>query len=137
MRKLTDHMVAGDSANHQLTIEVMDEPGQGGAHYRYDIYGFDTRGNPAEKCNGPETDYVWLGLPVIFQNGPIKEVGVNGVTHEAFLAILIDRFRSFQAGPYNNEENQNVLHYLEQAMFWMHERTRKRLARGVEGTHQK
>ena len=31
MRKLSDHIVEGDAANHQLTIEIGDEPGDGGA----------------------------------------------------------------------------------------------------------
>jgi hypothetical protein len=34
----------------------------------------------------------------LFQNGPIAEVGVNGVTHEVLLAIVADRLRSFQKG---------------------------------------
>ncbi len=36
-RILTDHIVEGDSANHQLVIEVIDAPGQGGANHRYQI----------------------------------------------------------------------------------------------------
>src|SRR5260370_33165503 len=39
MRTLTDHIVEGDSVNHQLVIEVTDEPGQGGANHRYEITG--------------------------------------------------------------------------------------------------
>jgi hypothetical protein len=40
VRTLTDHIVEGDSANHQLTITVTDEPGAGGANHRYVIDGF-------------------------------------------------------------------------------------------------
>lgn len=131
MRKLNDHIVEGDSANHQLTITVEDEPGQGGANHRYIIDGYDTHNNPAAFG----ADYT--GLTVIFQNGPIKEVGVNGVTHEALLAILIDRLRSFQAGPYSNRANAIALTHLEEALMWLQQRTRERIKRGVEGTHNK
>lgn len=34
MRKITDHIVEGDSAP-QLDIEVTDEPGHGGANHNY------------------------------------------------------------------------------------------------------
>ena len=72
----------------------------------------------------------------MFQQGPIGEVGVNGVTHEALLAILVDRMRSFQAGPYACRENALVLTKLEEAQQWLLSRTRARMVRGVEGTHQ-
>lgn len=85
MRAVTDHIVEGDSANHQLTIEVTDEAGQGGANHKYEI----------RKPHGNGADFPLL-CAVNFQNGPIKEFGVNGVTQEALLAIVIDRLRSFQ-----------------------------------------
>ena len=37
-----------------------------------------------------------------FQNGPIAEAGVNGLTHEALLAVLEDRLVGFQSGPYHH-----------------------------------
>lgn len=122
MRKLTDHIVEGDSVNHQLTIEVMDEPGSGGANHKYKIIG-----------PPPETS---VDTDISFQNGPIKEVGVNGITHEALLAIVIDRLRSFQAGPFATEANQRALDGCEVALHQLQLRTRERLARGVEGTLQ-
>ncbi len=136
MRTLTDHIVEGDSANHQLTIEVRDEPGQGGACHRYDITGFDTKGNPGED-DGSGYRASFARSIVLFQNGPIKEVGVNGVTHEALLAILIDRLKSFQAGPFACEANTIALGHLDHALAHLQKRTRERIARGVEGTHAK
>ncbi len=138
MRQLTDHIVEGDSANHQLTITVLDEPGQGGACHRYDISGIDTSTNVGEDSlarvlPGSERTVV----PLLFQNGPIKEVGVNGITHEALLAILIDRLRSFQAGPYANRANAIALTHGEEMLMWLQQRTRERIKRGVEGTHAK
>lgn len=140
MRKLTDHIVSGDQAA-QLTIEVLDEPGQGGANHLYRITGLDVGKNPSyEPCagekpgnyDGPE-DAQW----VMFQNGPIKEFGVNGVTQEALLAIVIDRLRSFQAGPFAGDYNARALTHCEQALGWLQQRTLDRISRGVEGTNRK
>ena len=132
MRQLTDHIAS--SANNELVITVQDEPGQGGACHRYDVTGFDTYNNPAhydkDSYGAPFTR-----LPIIFQNGPIKEVGVNGVTGEELIAVVIDRLRGFQSGPYKCRENPIALTELEQALMWLQSRTRARIARGVEGTH--
>lgn len=72
-----------------------------------------------------------------FQSGPIKEAGVNGVTNEVLIAIVTDRLRSFQASKYACRENALALTKLEEALHWLHTRTREREARGVEGTHEK
>lgn len=127
MRELTDHVVPGDSANYQLTITVTDEPGAGGANHAYSIE-WDTPDNEYSTI-----DQVFIG----FQNGPIKESGVNGVTQEALLAIVIDRLRSFQAGPFSCRENAIALTHVEEALMWLQRRTVARIKRGVEGTHNK
>jgi hypothetical protein len=129
MRKLTSHVV--NPANDRLTIEVLDGPGQGNACHRYEISGFTVVGNPGVV---PDDDDKCV---VLFQNGPIGEggVGVNGVTHEALLAILIDRLEGFQAGQYRCRENALALTHLQDAVHWLAHRTRERMARGVEGTH--
>lgn len=133
MRELTSHKV--NPANDTLKIEVVDEPGSGGAHHRYDITGFDTENNPSAATGG------WgkasFGRTIIlFQNGPINEVGVNGITHEALLAILEDRLACFQAGPFKCDENARALYHIRQAQEAMKSRTTRRMAQGVEGTHQ-
>ncbi len=117
MRELTDHIVSGDQAV-QLKISVTDEPGAGGANHSYRVTG----------PNATKTD-------IEFQNGPIKEVGVNGLTQETLLAIVIDRLRSFQAGPYSCRENAIALTHCEEALMWLQRRTVGRIKRGVEGTH--
>lgn len=124
MREITDHKV--NPANDQLKLLVIDEPGAGGAHHEYEIV------FPYQHEMG--AGYVWQ---ISFQNGPINEVGVNGLTHEVLLAILIDRMRCFQAGPYANEFNAAALEGLENAQTALLNRTRERMARGVEGTHAK
>lgn len=116
MRELSGHKVNG--CNDGLAIMVLDEPGSGGASHKYLISGGK-----------------YINCAVEFQNGPIPEVGTNGVTHEALLAIVIDRLESFQAGPYQCEENATALSCLLLAQAALKSRTEKRLARGVEGTH--
>ena len=133
MRLITSHQV--NPANDRLIIEVLDEPGAGGAHHLYKISGFNTGTNPSD----PFKDH--YGKPaehghIIFQNGPIQEAGVNGLTHEALLAILIDRLQSFQAGPYACLENECALNHLKDGQEALLSRTRARMQRGVEGTHK-
>ena len=71
-----------------------------------------------------------------FQNGPIGEVGWNGVIDEALTAILIDRLETWQAGQYANRENALVKTALEESLLWRLKRTLDREARNVEGTHK-
>lgn len=130
MRELTGHRV--NPANDVLKIEVLDEPGAGGANHLYDISGFNSTTNASFKDLGWPAEHSTL----LFQNGPIAGVGVNGITHEALLAILIDRLEAFQAGPYANEYNQGALTNLRNAQEMLLARTRHRMDRGVEGTHQ-
>lgn len=134
MRTLTDHQV--NPANDTLTITVLDEPGSGGASHRYEISGFIVDTNPSGRNPDdftPQQDS--RPAVILFQNGPIPENGVNGVTQEALLAIVADRLRCFQAGPYASDDNAMALQHVEQAMRWLHKRTLERMARGVEGTH--
>ena len=116
MRALTEHRV--NPVNDQLSITVLDEPGGGGASHLYQVAGF-------------------AGEPVVirFQNGPINEAGVNGLTHEVLLAAVADRLRSFQKGPYSSRYNALALTHIEEAQNWLNRRTLERMARGVEGTH--
>jgi hypothetical protein len=102
MRTLEDFKV--NPANDKLSVTVTDEPGAGGAHHLYMIEGFDTSSNascPFVKRHGAPAKHA----TILFQNGPIAEKGVNGITHEVLLSIICDRLRSFQAGPYASREN--------------------------------
>lgn len=71
------------------------------------------------------------------QDGPIKEVGVNGITNEILLAVVIDRLECFQAGQFACEENAFALEAIKSALSMLQYRTQRRLERGVEGTHNK
>ena len=116
MRTIETHAVNG--LNEALTLDVLDEPGQGGACHHYRV-----SWTPAETCN------------IHFQNGPIKEFGVNGISGEALLAIVRDRLECFQRGPYVCETNQQALDHVVAAMGALESRTRERVDRGVEGTN--
>lgn len=134
MREITTHKV--NPANDKIDILVNDQPGAGGANHRYELTGFDTRDNPSSAdAYGYASSF--SKQVILFQNGPIAKSGVNGITQEALLAIVIDRLQSFQAGPFACRENALALTKCEEALHWLHHRTRARMARGVEGTLNK
>lgn len=124
MREITSHKV--NPANDVLKISVLDEPGAGGANHHYMVTLPDWTRAP----DGSGAKGVW---DINFQNGPIAEHGVNGITQEALLAIVADRLEAFQTGPFACMENQNALEHVRDAMTWLQSRTKARMARGVEG----
>lgn len=134
IRSITDHII--NPCNDKLTISVTDEPEAGGANNAYLVTGFDPVSNSSLdglKDTGGKT----AGQGILFQNGPINEKGVNGITQEVLLAIVADRLRSFQAGPFACRENALALTKIEEAMHWLQQRTIARMRRGVEGTNIK
>ena len=72
---------------------------------------------------------------VIFQKGPIKENGVNGVSNEDLLVMVIDRLYSFQDSPFKCRENAIAITKLEEALMWLGKRTADRERKNIEGTH--
>jgi hypothetical protein len=108
------------TSDPNISIRVLDEPGPGGASHRYELMA--------------RTDTSDVYTQIKFQKGPIAEEGVNGLTQEALLAIVEDRLKCFQAGPYSCRENAVALTKVQEAMMWLNKRTADRVARGVEGT---
>lgn len=100
------------------TIYCHDDPGSGGACHRYSV------------CSN-EIDAIHA--TVAFQNGPIKEAGVNGCHNEDFIAIVVDRLRGFQSGDFSCRENAIAITKLEETLHWLNHRTSDRIARDVEG----
>ena len=123
-REITTHKVNG--CNAEIVVQADGEPGPGGACQKYVAFVPYDAFN--EELNAAWT--VWLN----FQNGPVAEVGTNGITHEVLLAILIDRLEGFQRGPFACEENRVALNCLRMATESLQSRTLERVARGVEGT---
>jgi hypothetical protein len=116
MRELYGHDV--NAVNSEIAIFATDKVHSSGANHCYVVTFPDGR-----------------DVHIDFQNGPIGESGVNGLTHEVLLTIVADRLRGFQDGPYCCRENALALTKIEEALQWLHYRTRSRQARGVEGTH--
>jgi hypothetical protein len=115
MRQLTEHKVGG--LNEDLEIYVTDQSDPGNACHTYNI-AYDL--NPGTDAGGASS----LCL-IKFQNGSVKEAGVNGITQEALLAIVIDRLQGFQSGTFACRENAIALTKLQEAMHWLHHRTKK------------
>jgi len=78
--------------------------------------------------------------PVIsFQDGPIKENGLNGIRNEDLLEVLIDRLEYLQEkddGRYACPENYEALINIKLALRRLNARTKDRIKRGVEGTNK-
>lgn len=74
---------------------------------------------------------------VDFQEGPIKEAGVNGVMNEDLIAMVITRLEHFNQTDFRCKENSMAITKLEEALLWLRKRTMGREQRGVEGTHIK
>lgn len=71
-----------------------------------------------------------------FQKGSVREAGVNGISDEALLSIVLDRLQGFQEGPSRSRFNSLAITNIEQGLLWLNERTHERQRRGVEGTSQ-
>lgn len=121
MRFITSHIA--NPINDELEIQVVDDPGAGGANHHYIIHGRGGRG--------------MAYTPIAFQNGTLKDRGVNGVTNESLLAIVMDRLEGFQKGQFACAENATALAAVKTALDTLKLRTQHRIARGVEGTLQK
>ena len=71
-----------------------------------------------------------------FQEGPIKECGVNGVCNEDLLVMVVRRLEGFQNSEFKCRENACAITKIEEALLWLRKRTMGRENRGVEGTHE-
>jgi hypothetical protein len=147
MRQITDHIVSGDQAV-QLEVVALGDIGPGGADNEYSIKAKFPRPSPellaripleklCEIAVGKEGDVTGEMCRISFQNGPIRECGVNGITHEALLAILLDRLRAYQNGPYCCADNEEAIEGGMKMLHALQRRTLARIARGVEGTMAK
>lgn len=101
---------SSDNANHKYVILVYANPLSDGV-----------QPGPIAQCE------------INFQNGGLKEVGPNGITDQALLAVVLDRLRSFNDGPYRSRENSMMITKLEEVLMWGEKRGNDRARRGVEG----
>lgn len=89
--------------------------------------GTDVAGHTYQVLAGTQTQQIE------FQKGPVPEKGVNGLTNEAALAILIHRTRKLDA-KFGCDENKRAIQHMEEALVNLEARTARRMTRGVEGT---
>lgn|ERR1051325_643671 len=123
-RELYDHKC--NRFNREcIGVITADERASDNAHHAYTI---NVRAFEIPKDAEP---IVSVTLP--FQNGGLKEVGANGITDQALLAIVLDRMRSFNDGQFRCRENSIIITKLEEALLWMEKRGNDRARRGVEG----
>jgi hypothetical protein len=123
MRTLHDHEINDFNSEHVkvFVADKADHEKGGGAHHHYIVGTDDGRAEEAH---------------IHFQHGPVLEHGVNGITNEALIAVVLDRLRAFQRGPFASRENAVTVTKLEEALMWQHKRTLDRMRRGVEGRHE-
>lgn len=121
MRTITDHN-DGHGLNESIVLTCDDhDPNGGGASHHYTA---DINGSTVAEVN--------------FQHGPRNVEGSTpGVTEGAVLAILIDRLRGFQAGPFASRQNAIMLTKLEECLMWTRNRADERARRGVLGKNEK
>lgn len=67
-----------------------------------------------------------------FQDGPVPTNGVNGLTNEVLLVILIHRTKALDS-KFPCPENKRAISDMENALVNFEVRTARRMARGVEG----
>jgi hypothetical protein len=94
--------------------------------------------------NGAPHDFVVTNVKtgeilseIEFQQGPIKEVGVNGIHNEDLIAMVLERLYGFQETDFRCRENAIAITKLEEALMWLRKRTTGREIKGVEGTSKK
>lgn len=126
-RTLFDHK--NNKFNREcIEVKAGDERGLDNAHHKYVI---EVYGDPS---GGVQPQWAKLhSVELQFQNGGLKEVGPNGITDQALLAIVLDRLRSFNDGPYRCRENSVMITKLEEALMWGEKRANDRARRNVEG----
>ncbi len=107
-----------------LRVDATGPPGPGGESKSY-LVSYDVPGEG-------ETAF----RTIAFQDGPVPEVGVTGLTNEVLLAAVEDRLAAFQAGPYACPENGFALGAVRNALTFLHSRTCDRQRRGVEGAYK-
>ncbi|MDV7475317.1 hypothetical protein R5C08_09390 [Acinetobacter baumannii] len=108
-----DKLVNGEA------VEVITAYAQG--HY------YKISANP-ENTNAKDFE-----ISIHFQDGPISDHGVNGVTSEALLKILIHRTKILDEN-FPSEFNKQAIVYMESALKEFNKRTEERRARGVADT---
>lgn len=120
-RQITDHFDGHGLADSIIISSDEPDPNAGGAPHEYVC---TIGGNQVANIQ--------------FQHGPRNVAGSTpGILDSCLVAIVMDRLRGFQAGPFSSRQNAIALTKLEEALHWMHDRAHERARRGVLGTNVK
>ena len=121
MREITDHHDGhGLAESLKVTADPTDLNAGGASHY-YEIM-----------LNGAAVGFLQ------FQHGPRHESSsVPGTLDGVLLAIVVDRMRCFNAGPFATRENALVMTHCQEALHWLKHRADERAARDVLGRNVK
>lgn len=80
-----------------------------------------------------------VGFRIDWQDGPLgrghERKEPNGAFIGDVLAAVIGRLEFYQASPFACKENEVALTHIQTALLWLEKRTKDRVERGVEGTH--
>lgn len=77
------------------------------------------------EIRGPDPGGDWrMVWRLKFQIGPVAVEGVNGLTNEALMAVVIDRLQAVEASPSVTSENTKALHDCERALFWIRQQAK-------------
>ncbi len=128
MRLIFEHH-DGHGLNDAITITCDEQdPNGGGASHAYRATIQVHSGIPfVEAAAEPVLD-------IQFQHGPRHVEGSKpGVTEAVLYAILLDRLKAFQAGPFPHPENERQIAALEECLASTKRRADERAARGVLG----
>ena len=136
MIELIDHH-DGLGLTELCRVRAADAPHPvNGAHHVYIL----TRELTADETSVSEegdTEAVGAGC-IHFQRGPRNVFdSTPGTLDGAVLAVLIHRYRCFQAGPFSCAENAEVLAHLEEALRLIKLRAQERAQRGVLGRNER
>lgn len=105
MAEIKTHQISSKESNIRVFTE--DEPGKDGSFWHYRVSFGDPRA-PDSVAN----------LHIRFQNGDIKTMGVNGITTEALLAVVLDRIKNDYLCR-NTKEDGKALDAIELGLLWL------------------
>ncbi|HEX8637575.1 MAG TPA: hypothetical protein VF692_05900 [Pyrinomonadaceae bacterium] len=110
-----------------VNVAAIDEKSSDNANHKYEISVWKN----AETSD--QNDELVEVCQLNFQNGGLKEVGPNGITDQALIAVVLHRLRGFNSGQFASRDNSLAITHLEDALMRMERRSNDRARRGVEG----
>ena len=118
-------------------IEILDKKGAGNVNHEYRVRKTQVDVSTLHDVELGYGDTNDILTTISFQNGPIKENGVNGIQNEDLLKIVQNRLEGFQSGDFACLENQIALDNIKSAIAILEYRTKERKKRNIEGKNIK